>query len=139
MKLVDLFDEFQGMDPLERLEVLVEMAETLPALSPDRSADPAPSDCRVIECQTPVDLWVDVEGDVVRLEAHVSRQSPLVRGLVALLIEGISGATLAEVLSVPADVLTPLGLNELLGMVRQRGARGLVAAIKTRAVAAGSA
>ncbi len=67
------------------------------------------------------------------------RQSPTIRGLVALLVEGINGSTVDEVLEMPDDVLAPLGLAETLGMTRQRGARGLVAAIKRRAAAAQSA
>lgn len=136
MKLYDLFEEFSELDPNERLELLVELAETLPEVSPDRSAAPVPTECRVQECQTAVDLWVDVVDGRVRLEAIVPRQSPLVRGLVAVLVEGVSGASPDEVVTMPDDMLGPLGLSELLGMVRQRGSRGLVAAIKHRTLAA---
>ena len=136
MKLEPLFAEFEGLEVRERLELLIEFSETLPALSPQRAAIPAPSECRVQECQTAVDLWVDVSDGTVMLEALVPRQSPTIRGLVALLVEGINGARVDDVLKMPDNILEPLGLAETLGMTRQHGARGLVAAIKRRTLAA---
>ena len=116
--------------------MLIEFSETLPALSPQRAAIPAPSECRVQECQTAVDLWVDVSDGTVMLEALVPRQSPTIRGLVALMIEGINGARVDDVLEMHDNILEPLGLAETLGMTRQHGTRGLVAAIKRRTLAA---
>ena len=136
MKLEPLFAEFEGLEARERLELLIEFSETLPALSPQRAAIPAPSECRVQECQTAVDLWVDVSDGTVMLEALVPRQSPTIRGLVALLIEGSNGARVDDVLEMPDNILEPLGLAETLGMTRQHGTRGLVAAIKRRTLAA---
>ena len=136
MKLEPLFAEFEGLEARERLELLIEFSDTLPALSPQRAAIPAPSECRVQECQTAVDLWVDVSDGTVMLEALVPRQSPTIRGLVALLIEGINGARVDDVLEMPDNILEPLGLDATLGMPRQHGARGLVAAIKRRTLAA---
>lgn len=139
MKLEQLFQEFGELEPRERLELLIEFSETLSELSDERASTPVPAECRVVECQTPVDLWVDVVEGAVHVEALVPRQSPMVRGLVALLIEGIDGAPPADVLAMPDDILVPLNLAEVLGMVRQRGARGLVANIKRRIVSATSA
>jgi cysteine desulfuration protein SufE len=66
----------------------------------------------------------------VHLEADVPRQSPAVRGLVTLVVQGLEGASASEVLSIPDDLLVPLGLHEALGMTRRQGLRGLVAHIK---------
>ena len=139
MKLESLFTEFDGLEPRERLELLIEFSDTLPELSDQRAAQPPPPQCRVAECQTAVDLWVDVVDGRVRIEATVPRQSPIVRGLVALLIDGINDAAIDDVLQMTDDLLNPLGLTETLGMTRQRGTRGLVAAIKQRVLAAETA
>jgi cysteine desulfuration protein SufE len=136
VKLEPLFAEFDGLEPRDRLELLIEFSDSLPDLSDPRSGAPAPRECRVLECQTAVDLWVDVIEGRVWIEAAVPRQSPTIRGLVALLVEGINGSRVDEVLQMPDDVLGPLGLSETLGMTRQRGTRGLVAAIKRRTLAA---
>lgn len=132
MKLAQLIDEFQDLEPDERLEELIELADRLPPLSPGRSATPLPETCRVQECQTPVYLWVDVDPVTqrVHLEADVPRKSPTVRGLVALVVEGLEGATPGDIASLPDDLLSELGLTEALGMTRQRGFRGVIARIK---------
>jgi cysteine desulfuration protein SufE len=128
MKLTQLIEEFRDLEPEERLEELIELADRLPPLSPGRTVTPFPETCRVQECQTPVFLWVDVDfaADRVSLEADVPRKSPTVRGLLALVVEGLEGATVAEVLTLPDDLLGELGLTEALGMTRQQGFRGVI-------------
>ena len=130
MRLDSFIDEFRDLDALERLETLVELADELPPLSAERAASPRPAECRVQECQTAVDLWVEVRDGRVHLEADVPPQSPTVRGLVTLVVLGLEGAAPHEVLSIPDDLLGPLGLQETLGMTRRQGLRGVVARIK---------
>lgn len=137
MKLAELLQEFQGTDPEEALEMLMELGDQLPPLSAAREAVGLIPSCLVKECQTPVYLWVDVVEGKLRLEAHVTEKSPTVRGLVALLVTGLTGATPAELDSVPDDLLPALGLSQALGMQRRHGLRGIVSRIKREAAAAG--
>jgi cysteine desulfuration protein SufE len=137
MKLPELLAEFEGADPEESLEMLIEFGERLPPLSPSRESAAAPADCRVQECQTPVFLWVDVRDGRIYLEADVPEKSPTVRGFVALLVDGVAGATPAEIAALPDDFLPLLGLSETLGMTRQRGFRGIIGRIKRQAARAG--
>jgi len=130
MKLEELLAEFSGTDPEEALETLIDFSETLPPLSQARSAVALPADCRIQECQTPVYLWIDLVADKVRLEASVPEKSPTVRGFVALLVEGLSGASPTEVAEVSDDLLPRLGLSETLGMTRRQGFRGILQRIK---------
>lgn len=130
MKLTELLADFDGADPEEALEMLIEFADRLPPLSPQRAAEGQPPRCRIQECQTAVYLWVGVENGKVQLEAMVPEKSPTVRGFVALLVEGISGASAAEVEQLPDDFLPLLGLSETLGMTRRRGFRGIISRIK---------
>jgi cysteine desulfuration protein SufE len=126
----ELIADFQDLEPDERLEELVELADDLPDVSPGRSVSPPPESCRVQECQTPVYLWVDIADGRVNVEAYVSKQSPTVRGLVALLVEAVDGVDPHEVLSLPEDLLQQLGLAESLGMTRQHGFLGVIRRIK---------
>lgn len=130
VKWRELTREFQELSPEERLEELMELADDLPPVSGGRENTPLPESCRVQECQTPVYLWVDVAEGRVHLEASVSPKSPTVRGLVALAVEALEGEEAAEVLSLPNDWLSELGLSEALGMTRQHGFRGVIARIK---------
>lgn len=130
MKLSELITDFEGLDDEEKLEMLVELSDDLPPLSSGHMAGSQAESCRVQECQTPVFLWVDVVAGRVRLEADVPKKSPTVRGLVALMVQGLADATPEEVASIPDDVVGYLGLQKVLGMQRQQGFRGVVARIK---------
>lgn len=130
MKLDELIAEFQELDPGEKLEWIVEFADQLPEVSADRAGRPFPETCRVQECQTPVYLWVEQREGRVHLEADVPRKSPTVRGLVALLVVGLDGESVAAVRDLPDDLVSVLGLNVALGMTRQQGFRGVIARLK---------
>jgi cysteine desulfuration protein SufE len=130
MKLDELIAEFSDLEPAEKLEWLVEFADQLPDLSPGRAGAPFPDTCLVRECQTPVYLWVDLSEGRIQLEADVPRKSPTVRGLVALLVVGLNGATIAAAGNLPDDLVATLGLTGVLGMTRQQGFRGVVARLK---------
>src|SRR5262245_1771415 len=114
----------------------MEFGERLPPLSAARAAEGESPRCRVQECQTPVYLWVDVDERGVRLEAMVTEKSPTVRGFVALLAEGLAGASPAEIANLPDDFLPALGLEATLGMTRRRGFSGIVSRIKQAAAGA---
>lgn len=130
MRLAELMGEFEGLDPTERLELLVELGDELPPVRESRGPAPFPPECRVQECQTAVHLWVEVQAGQVALEADVPRQSPTVRGLVTLLVLGLQGASPAEVLAVPEDLIGQLGLADALGMTRRQGVQGMIRRIK---------
>lgn len=132
----ELIADFQDLAADERVEELVELADELPDVSPGRSISPPPESCRVQECQTPVYLWVDVCDGRVKVEAYVSRHSPTVRGLVALLVDAVNGLESREVLSLPENLLEQLGLAESLGMTRQHGFQGVIRRIKREVQAA---
>ena len=130
MKLDELIEEPGELDPADKLEWLVEFAAELPELTGDRRLQPLPDSCRVQECQTPVYLWVEQNDGLVHLEADVPRSSPVVRGLVTLLVLGLEGVPVEVAQSLPDDLLGQLGLTAALGMTRQQGFRGMMARLK---------
>ena len=130
MKLPELIADFDGLDDQEKLELLVELSDELPAPSTGRTAGQQSESCRVQECQTPVFLWVDVVGGRVRIEADVPKKSPTVRGLVTLMVQGLADASPEEIAEIPDDMIGHLGLQTALGMQRQQGFRGVIARIK---------
>ncbi len=130
MKLAEFVTELSDLDDHEKLEFLVELADELPPLSAQRVTTPLPQSCRVQECQTAVYVWVAVIDGRVHLEADVPRNSPTVRGLVTLVVQGLEGASPTEVLQLPEDLLPMLGLQAALGMTRQQGLRGVLARIQ---------
>jgi cysteine desulfuration protein SufE len=125
---------FRAADRNTRLETLLDYARKLPALSPELEALRDAGLHRVPECQTPVFLRVTVAEGRVHLEADVPRESPTVRGFLALLMSALEGATPDQVAAVPDDLLDRLALSETLGMTRTQGLGAILRRIK-RAVA----
>jgi cysteine desulfuration protein SufE len=133
MKLDELLAEFDGALPDEALELLIDLGDALPPVSPQRAAAALPAECRVEECQTAVYLWVDVVEGRLWLEAVVPEQSPTVRGFVSLLVQGLTDEPAELAAGIPDDLLPRLGLDSTLGMQRRAGFRGILARIKREA------
>lgn len=128
-KLEALIDELREADRQERIELLIDLARTLPPL-PDRLAHFKDEAHRVPECMSPVFLVAEREDDRVRLHADVPIEAPTVRGFVSMLVEGLDGATVPEVQAVPADLVERSGVAEILGMQRIGGLAAVVRRLK---------
>ncbi len=111
-------------DAQERLAVVVDRAKKLPPLSaPERS------DANLVRgCVSRVHLAGELRDG--RCYFRADADSPLVRGLVALLCEFFSGATPAEIVASDADPLAELGLIRNLSPTRQNGLAAVRAAIR---------
>jgi cysteine desulfuration protein SufE len=121
--------DLSGCDRQERIDLLLDFAKSLPPL-PERLAAHKDASHRVEECQSPVYLFVELDGDRVSLHADAPIEAPTVRGFVSLLLEGLNGATVDEVLQVPANLVERCGLGEILGMLRVRGLTGVLRRLK---------
>jgi cysteine desulfuration protein SufE len=121
--------ELSGCDRQERIDLLLDFAKSLPPL-PDRLAAHKDASHRVEECQSPVYLFVELDGDRVSLFADAPIEAPTVRGFVSLLLEGLNGTTIEDILKVPSDLVDRCGLVEILGMLRVRGLTGVLRRLK---------
>ena len=129
-RLEAIVGEFADLDSREKLELLVDFAHGLPPLPPAYEARKATEDRRVHECQTPVFLWTDVVDGAARLVAEVAPEAPTVKGFVAILVEALDGRHAAEAATIPDDMLERMGLADVLGILRSRGLRAIVARVK---------
>jgi cysteine desulfuration protein SufE len=120
-KLEGIITEFADLEPRERLELLLDFANNLPALPERLQAERDAGLNRVHECQTPVFIWVEPVEGRVNLFADVAPEAPTVKGFVGILVDAFNGATPEAILAAPSDLLQRLGLVEALGMVRMRG------------------
>ena len=139
-KMEEIISELSQADRQERIDLLLDFARSLPSL-PDRLAAHKDAAHRVEECQSPVYLFVELDGQRVSLYADAPIEAPTVRGFVSLLLEGLEGATVEDVLQVPNDLVERCGLSEILGMLRVRGLSGVLRRVKgdvTRAAIARS-
>ncbi len=133
-KLQEIVDDFAGLAREEKIETLISYAESLPPL-PDwlkeerEKMDPVP------ECMTPVFLFAEKQPDE-RIVFHfdIPPHSPTVRGLAAILANGLSGCKPEEVLSMPADFYMPMNLQEVITQQRINGFMGVLAHMKQAVV-----
>ncbi len=121
--------DLKGSDRQERIDILLDFAKSLPPL-PERLLAHKDASHRVEECQSPVYLFVELEDGRVSLNADAPIEAPTVRGFVSLLLEGLNGVTVEEILSVPSDLVDQCGLGEILGMLRVRGLSGVLRRLK---------
>ena len=129
-RLDELVGEFADLNAREKLELLVDFANGLPPLSPEYQARKTVEDRRVHECQTPVFLWMESADGSARLVAEVAPEAPTVKGFVSILAEAINGRPAADVAAISDDILDRMGLADVLGILRTRGLRAIVARVK---------
>ncbi|AYF99609.1 SufE family protein [Protaetiibacter intestinalis] len=125
-KLAEIRDDFLALAQADRLQLLLEFSQELPEL-PERFADHPDLLERVEECQSPVYIFVEVDDDrIVHLYATAPREAPTTRGFASILVQGLAGLTVEEVLAVPSDYPLTIGLTEAVSPLRIRGMSGLL-------------
>lgn len=128
--LQTIVEDFQAIEGQEKLEYLLELADRLPSL-PERLAARRDSMDVVHECMTPVFIHAErVDADRIRFHLDVAEESPTVRGYATILQEGLSGATLDEILAVPLEFYLQLGLQQVLSGQRLNGIGAILAHMK---------
>jgi len=122
--------DFQELDVKTRLELLLEFSMELPEL-PERYRDHPDLFERVEECQSPVFIFVEVDdSQIVHLYATAPREAPTTRGFASILVQGLAGLTADQVLAVPDDYPSDLGLTEAVSPLRIRGMTALLGRAK---------
>ena len=137
-QLAELVDDFADLDAKQRLELLLELSRELPAL-PERYTDAADSMEQMHECQSPLFLAVEVEPEgerLVHLFFSAPPEAPTTRGFASIMHTGLDGEPAAEVLAVPDDFYTALGLGQAVSPLRLRGMVAILARIKKQVRAA---
>lgn len=131
--LKEIQSDFLAMDKSDRLQLLLEFSDGLPEL-PQRYADHPELLEPVPECQSPIFLVTEVEGEgregVARLFFSAPPEAPTTRGFAGILHEGLDGLTVGEILDVPADITEELGLAEVVSPLRLRGMAGMLGRVK---------
>ena len=131
-RLQEIVDDFNAMAGKDRLQLLLEFSQELPAL-PGRYAEDHGLLERVPECQSPLFLAVEVEPDAtVRLFFDAPPEAPTTRGFAAILHAGLDGLDADEVLATPGEFSSQLGLQDLVSPLRLRGMAAMLARIKRK-------
>ena len=128
--LAEVVSEFAEMAGQDKLTLLLEFANDLPALPADlteAAMEPVP------ECQSPLFLHVDAADPAnVRLYFSAPAEAPTTRGFASILAAGLDGQPAADILAVPDDFYSDLGLAALISPLRLRGMSAMLTRIKRR-------
>jgi cysteine desulfuration protein SufE len=128
--LAEVVSDFQEVQGQDKLRLLLEFADELPPLPTDleqAAMEPVP------ECQSPLFLHVDAaDRENVRLYFSAPAEAPTTRGFAAILAAGLDEQPAADILAVPDDFYTELGLAALISPLRLRGMSAMLARIKRR-------
>ena len=128
-KLNQVIEDFQFCEGREKIELLIQFAESLPALSAEYAAarekmEPVP------ECMTPVFVQSSMEEGRMAFHFDVPAESPTVRGFAAIMKQGLDGCTPEEILQIPGDFFIDMGLQGLLTHQRLNGFSAILAHMK---------
>lgn len=119
-------EEFLELDEPERLQLLLEYSRDLPEMPPEIAARPEACE-RVVECQSPVFIAVEVGDDeVVTMHASAPPEAPTTRGFASILVQGLTGLTADEVLAIPDDYPQSIGLTRAVSPLRIAGMTGML-------------
>lgn len=125
-------EDFEALAPRDRLDLLLEFADSLPDLPP-RYGDHPERLQRVPECQTPLFVAVELTPEP-NPEVHVffsaPRESPTTRGFAGILHAGLDAQSPNAVLNVPPDMPDRLRLAEVVSPLRMRGMSAMLRRIQ---------
>ena len=128
--LAEVVSDFKDVEGQDKLALLLEFADELPPLPADleeAAMEPVP------ECQSPLFLHVNADDrDHVRLFFSAPAEAPTTRGFAAILATALDGLAADDILAVPDDFYTELGLAKLISPLRLRGMSAMLARIKKR-------
>ena len=116
--LAEIRDEFLELPEADRLQLLLEFSNELPAVPAEYDGHPELCE-RVVECQSPVYIIVDLDEDgLVAMHATAPKESPTTRGFASILVQGITGLTPDAVLAIPDDFPQSIGLTRAVSPLR---------------------
>lgn len=125
-RLAEIREEFLELAEPERLQLLLEFSQELPAVPAEYDGHPEMCE-RVAECQSPVYIVVDVDAHgVVAMHATAPAEAPTTRGFASILVQGITGLTADEVLAIPDDFPQSIGLMRAVSPLRIAGMTGML-------------
>jgi cysteine desulfuration protein SufE len=119
----------RSTDPKRKYELLITLAQRLKTF-PEEGKTP---ENKVSGCASQVFVVADLEDDKVQFQGDSDSQ--LVKGLVALLVEGLSGLTPQEVVELSPEFIKATGLDVSLTPSRANGFYNILAKMKQKSQA----
>ncbi|WP_119067487.1 SufE family protein [Rubrobacter indicoceani] len=131
-RLEEIIEEFSGLPKEFKLPMLLEYSRKVPPL-PEYLANNPDLLEQVHECQTPFFLAEEIdESGRVQIHFDAPQEAPTTRSFAGVVYEGLNGLRAEEILAVPDDFYTRMGLSEVVSPLRQRGISAILWRLKKR-------
>lgn len=128
-RLAEIVDEFATAPREVVLEMLLEFSDSVQPLPAELSEHEGME--QVPECQTRFFLRADVQPDhTVRTFFDCPPEAPTTRAFAGILAEGLADASAEEILAVPDDLYTRMGLADAISPLRVRGGTAVLGRLK---------
>ncbi len=127
-RLQQIVDLFASAPEELRLQALLDYVDKVPDLPAELRSEGALE--QVHECQTPFFVATAIREGAVELFFDAPPEAPTTRSYAGILHQGLNGAQVEEVLSVPDDFYLAMGLGPAITPLRLRGMWAILATIK---------
>ena len=131
-RLQEIVEDFSYCEGQEKLEYLLELAESLPPL-PDWLSGKRDEMDEVHECMTPVFIYPEKQDGKLFFHFDIPPESPTVRGFASVLQQGLGWTTPEQVSAIPNEFYLQMGLQTVLTGQRLNGISAMLAHMKTLA------
>lgn len=131
-RLREIIEDFNYCEGQEKLEYLLEFAESLPPLPKWLDGKQAEMD-QVHECITPIFIHPEKKNEGFFFHFDIPPESPTVRGYGSILQQGFDGATLEQLQAVPNEFYLQMGLQKVISGQRLNGISAMLAHMKVLA------
>ena len=129
-KLQMIVDQFAAAPRELRVQALLEYSRRVPPLPEELAAHRDRLE-QVHECQTPFFLATEIDDEgAVHLFFDCPPEAPTVRGFAGILREGLEGEPWEDVVAVPPDFYSGMGLQEVVSALRLRGMGAILGRLK---------
>ena len=126
-EVIEVFSDFD--DWMDKYQLLIDLGNELPPLD-----ERYKTESNLIDgCQSRVWLQADCHDGVMELQAE--SDALIVKGIIALLIQVLSGHTPAEILDTDLYFIDRIGLRDHLSPTRSNGLLAMIKQIKAYALA----
>lgn len=126
----EIIDEFSVFDDwMDKYSLIIDMGKSLAPLDP---ALKTPQN-RIEGCQS--NVWLDAQYNDGIITFTADSDAILVKGIVSLLVNLLSGRTPDEILNADLYFIQQIGLNEHLSPIRSNGLLAMVKQMKMYALA----
>ncbi|MBT8479575.1 MAG: SufE family protein [Gemmatimonadetes bacterium] len=129
-KLQGIVDQFAAAPKELRVHALLDYSRRVPPLPEELAGDRKRLE-QVHECQTPFFLATEIDDTgAVHLFFDCPPEAPTVRGFAGILREGLEGEPWRDVIEVPPNFYSGMGLQEVVSALRLRGMGAILARLK---------